>query len=128
MNLLKKVAANWPLKLLALVMSVFLWATYTSEPLAESAYDVRVIFRNLPAQMDLSGEEARSVQLVLRGRAALLSRLQPQDLALQVDLAERSDRDFLVSFTAANLEVPLGAEVVRITPAELRVRLVPRNP
>lgn len=119
---------DWPLKLLALVLSFALWAVYTAEPLAEAAYNVPVVFRNLPAGMDLSGSEATQVHLVLRGRATLLRRLQPQDLTLQVDLGARTDTDFSVSFSAANLEAPLGVEVARFAPPEMRVRLVPRTP
>lgn len=119
---------NWPLKLLALAMSFSLWATYTAEPLAEAGYNVPVVFRNLPPGMDLSGDEITQVHVVLRGRAALLRRLEPADLALQVDAAGRAASEFTVTFASAQFELPLGAEVVRIVPAEVPVRLVPRNP
>lgn len=119
---------NWPLKLLALALSFFLWATYTAEPLAEAGYSVPVIFRNLPPGMDLSGVEISQVHVVLRGRSALLRRLEPKDLALQVDLAGRADGEFTFNFTPAHLEIPLGADLVRILPAEVRVRLLPRSP
>lgn len=122
----KWVLGNWGLKLLALASSFALWAIYTAEPLAEAAFEAPVIFRNMPADTDLSGEVAWQARVVLRGRAAVLRRLHPEDLALNVDLAGRSQGEFTITLGPDQLEVPLGAEVARITPGEVRVRLVPR--
>ena len=127
-EMFQKLVNNWPLKLLALVTSFFLWAAYTAEPLAEAGYNVPVIFRNLPADKDLSGEEATQVHLVLRGRAALLRRLETADLALQVDVGPRAENEFNVQLSTAQLDLPLGAQLVRLNPRELRVKLVPRQP
>ena len=128
MNLFQKLVANWPLKLLALITSFLLWAAYTAEPLAEAGYSVPVIFRNLPDGMDLSGEETTQVHVVLRGRAALLRRLQPSNLALQVDVGPHDDAEFAVQLSSAQMEFPLGAQLVGLSPRELRVKLVRRQP
>jgi len=125
---LKKIFANWPLKLLALAMSFFVWATYTAEPLAEASYTAPIVFQNVPGNLDLSGEEITQVRVVLRGRAALLRRIQPADLALQMDLSGRSHGEFTFTFEPAHLTLPLGVELVRVAPPELRVRLVPSKP
>ena len=119
---------DWPLKFLALVMSSLLWAAYTAEPLAEAGYNVPVVFRNLPQGLDLSGEEVTQVHVVMRGRAELLRRLEPRDLALQVDLAGRAERDFFIALQKDNVEIPAGTELLSFSPVELRVRLVPRQP
>lgn len=128
MRFLSYILRDWPLKLLALVMASFLWAAYTAEPLAEAGYNVPVIFRNLPQGLDLAGEEITQVHVVMRGRAEVLRRLEPRDLALQVDLAGRVETDFSVALEKSQVEVPAGTELVSFSPAELRVRLVPRQP
>lgn len=128
MRFLSYILRDWPLKLLALVMASFLWAAYTAEPLAEAGYNVPVIFRNLPPGLNLSGEEITQVHVVMRGRAEVLRRMEPRDLALHVDLAGRVEMDFSVTLEKAQVEVPAGTELVSFSPAELRVRLVPRQP
>ena len=118
---------NWGLKLLALVLSFLLWATYTAEPVAEEKYEAPIVFRNLPEGTDLSGEEPAVAHVVMRGRGTLLRRLQPADLALTVDLTGQAAGESLIHLTQGHINLPLGTEVVRITPAEARVRLVPRT-
>lgn len=118
---------NWGLKLLALALSFLLWATYTAEPVAEEKYEAPIVFRNLPEGTHLSGEEPAVAHVVMRGRATLLRRLQPSDLALTVDLTGQAPGESVVRLTQRHINLPLGTEVVRITPAQARVRLVPRS-
>ncbi len=125
---MKKLLANWPLKLLALVISFFMWATYTAEPLTEATFTAPVVFQRVPSGLDLSGEEITQVRVTLRGRTALLRRIQPSDLGLQMDLSGRGHGEFVFAFQPSHLALPLGVELVSVTPREVRVRLVPRNP
>lgn len=125
MRLFSYIVRDWPLKLLALAMSSFLWAAYTAEPLAEAGYSVPVVFRNLPGGLSLSGEEITQVHVVMRGRAEVLRRLEPRDLALQVDLAGSVEREFSVALGKHQVEVPAGTELLRFSPAEIRIRLIP---
>lgn len=117
---------NWGLKLLAVVLSFLLWATYTAEPLAEEKYEAPIVFRNLPEGATLSGEEPAVAHVVVRGRAALLRRLQASDMALTVDLTAHALGESVVPLTRGHINVPLGAEVALIRPAQIRVRLIPR--
>ncbi len=127
MTFLRKwVLHNWGLKLLALLSSFALWAMYTAEPLAEAAFEAPVIFRNVTPGTDLSGAVAWQARVVLRGRAAVLRRLRAEDLALNVDLAGRGAGEYTIPIGPEQLEVPLGAEVARITPGVIRIRLAPR--
>jgi len=118
---------NWHLKLFALLAAFLLWSTYTSEPASEVAFLVPLEYRNIPASLEISSDVPTQVRIRVRGRSALLRRLAPADLGLIVDLAGRAQGDVLVSLTPEMIEAPYGAEVVRITPAELRLRLVPRQ-
>ena len=125
---MRKLFANWPMKLLALTISFFLWATYTAEPLAEASYTAPIVFQNVPGGLDLSGDEITQVRLVVRGRAALLRRIQPSDLAVQMDLRGRASGEFSLDCKPSHLDLPLGVELVRVSPRDARVRLIPRNP
>src|SRR3970040_610704 len=119
----KWVLHNWTLKLLALVVSFLLWAAYTSEPFVEVGYVVPLEYLNIPTRLELSGEVQTHVRVYVRGRSAVLRRLSPTDLAIQVDLTGTVTGEALVRITSSQIDVPLGLEVVRIIPSEIRVRL-----
>jgi len=126
----KWVLHNWTLKLLALVVSFLLWAAYTAEPFVEVGYVVPLEYLNIPTQLELAGEVQTHVRVYVRGRSAVLRRLSPADLAIQVDLTGTVPGESLVRITSRHIDVPLGLEVVRIIPSEIRVRLMEhrRNP
>ncbi len=125
-SLRRAVLHNWHLKLVALAISFLLWASYTAEPLAEAGYVVPLVFLNLPAGCNLSGDVPTQVHVVLRGRAALLRRVLPADVRVSVDLAGRPPGEHSVRLTTAEVDVPLGVEKLRIFPNEIKVRLEAR--
>lgn len=118
---------NWHLKLFALLAAFLFWSTYTSEPAAEVAFVVPIEFRNVPPQLELSGDIPAQVRLRVRGRSALLRRLSPADLGVSVDLASAQPGELRIELTPDIVETPYGATVVRIAPAEFRVSLVLRK-
>jgi hypothetical protein len=129
MGLLRKwVLHNWALKLLALAASFLIWATYTSEPFVEVGYVAPLEYLNIPTELELVGDAPTHARVYVRGRSAVLRRLSPNDLPIQVDLSGSGPGETLVRISAHNLEVPFGLELVRISPSELRVRLAPRQP
>ena len=121
------VLKNWSLKLLALAISFLLWTTYTAEPFSEVGYLVPVEFRNVPPNLEISGDVPTQVHLRVRGRSGLLRRLTPADLSLAVDLSSLPAGATLVHLAPDQVTVPYGATVVSIAPSEVRVRLVPRR-
>jgi YbbR domain-containing protein len=118
---------NWSLKLLALAISFLLWTTYTAEPFSEVGYLVPLEFRNVPVDLEISGDVPTQVHLRLRGRSGLLRRFTPKDLSIAVDLSGYPAGETQIRLTAEQVTVPYGATVVDIAPAEIRVPLVPRH-
>ena len=117
---------NWSLKLLALAISFLLWTTYTAEPFSEVGYLVPLEFRNVPPNLEISGDVPTQAHLRVRGRSGLLRRLIPADVSIAVDLSGRPAGETLVQLTPEQLAAPYGATVVRLTPSQVRVLLVPR--
>jgi YbbR-like protein len=115
---------NLSLKLIALGISFFLWATYTAEPFEQIGYNVPVAYINVPEGLAVGGAPPNTVRVVLRGRSGLLRRLTPADLALNVDLATAPSGDVPIRLSPSMVDVPYGTEVVRIAPAQFRVSLV----
>ena len=115
---------NFGLKLLALAISFFLWGTYAAQPMAEAGYEVPIVFVNVPGGLTISSDTPSTVQLLVRGRAALIRRLGPANLGFTVDLARANPGETRIPLTSEMADVPYGTEVVRITPPELRLTLV----
>jgi len=129
MNLLRSIFLhNAGLKLLSLLIAFLLWSTYTSEPRVEVGYDVPVEFVHLADNIEVGPDVPLRVHVRLRGRPIALRRLSPADITVRVDLAGRSAGEMVYRPTADQLELPLGVELVSISPKELRIPLQPRTP
>jgi YbbR-like protein len=116
---------NVRLKLIALGISFFLWATYTAEPFAQVGYNVPVFYVNVPEGLAVGGAPPNVVRVVLRGRSGLLRRLTAADLTLNVDLATAPSGEVPVRLLPTMVDIPYGTEVVRLAPVEFQVSLVP---
>jgi len=123
----KYVFANAGLKILALGVSFLLWATYTSEPFAEVGFQVPLEFMNMPAQLEISGDIPTVAHVRVRGRSALLRRMIPADLSLRLDFKDGKEGTSSFRITPDMVGAPFGATVVEVSPAEIRVTLVPRR-
>lgn len=116
---------NVSLKLIALGISFFLWATYTAEPFEQVGYNVPVTYLNVADGLAVGGSAPNTVRVVLRGRSLLLRRVMPGDVTLDVDLATAPSGDVPIRLTPGMVAVPFGTEVVRLAPAEFHISLVP---
>jgi YbbR domain-containing protein len=116
------------LKIIALVIAFLVWSTFRAEPSVEIAYLAPLEFRNIPENLEISGDIPTQVRVRMRGRSAVLRRLTPADLAVTVDLKGSAAGESVIRLTGSEIDAPPGAEVVRVTPSEIRVLLVPRQP
>jgi hypothetical protein len=123
----KYVFADAGLKILALAISFFLWATYTAEPYAEVGFQVPLEFTTMPPQLEISGDVPTVAHIRVRGRSALLRRMVPADLNLRLDMKSGKEGTTTLLITPEMVGTPFGATVVQVAPAEIHVTLVPRH-
>ena len=126
-RLRKVLLGNLALKLLSLGIAILLWTAYTAEPMAEIGYQVPIEFHNLSPDLEISGDVPAQGYVRVRGRSMLLRRLTPADLAIRVDLAGKTAGETAVQISPDQIVPPYGASVVRISPAQFRLRLVTRR-
>lgn len=115
------------LKIVALLIAFLVWSTFRAEPSVEIAYLVPLEFRNVPRDLEISGDIPTQVRVRVRGRSAVLRRLTPADLAISVDLKGSTAGESVVRLRGDEIDAPPGAEVVRILPSEILMSLVPRQ-
>lgn len=125
MNWLRKlVLHNWWAKLLALGLACALWLTVANAPPAEAQLAVPLQLENVPPGLRLVSDVPTHVQVTVRASANLLQELPFEQLVVTVDLKGFGEGNHRYRFSSHDVQLPPGIDVVRITPAELRLELV----
>jgi len=120
-------------KLLALAIAVVLWALVASEPELSEFATVRLEYRNLPDDLEISSDPVTSASLELRGPSGELrgvgDGIQP---AVVIDMSDVQPGERTFTIGAGNVKLARGVRMVRSIPSEVRflferrlVRLVP---
>jgi YbbR domain-containing protein len=124
MNPLKNwITHNWLLKLLSFAFATTLWVAVASETSSEIGLDVPLEYHNLPAQLEITGDAANTVEVRLRGAANVVKDITPKQVSTTVDLSNAGPGDRTIMLTAQNVQAPFGTEVIRINPSQVRISL-----
>jgi len=124
---------NFWWKVLALAIAVVLWALVASEPELSEFATVRLEYRNLPDDLEISSDPVTSVSLELRGPSGELrgvgDGIQP---AVVFDMSDVRPGERTFTIGAGNVKLARGVRMVRSVPSEVRflferrvVRFVP---
>jgi YbbR domain-containing protein len=116
----RHVIHNLGLKFIAIVLAVGLWFAVASSPPSEVALNVAIIFRNMPATLEISSESIPSVQVRVRGPEALVRRLQAADIRAEIDLTgvKAGERTFDLNH---QVTVPNQLTVSQVVPSEIHI-------
>ncbi len=116
---------NWLFKVFALVLAVMLWMTVASESSSEIGIEVPLEYRNIPSHLEITGDTTNSVEVRLRGSSNLIRDISPRDVSMTIDLGGMKAGERIISLTSRNVQVPVGAEVIRVNPSRVRLTLEP---
>jgi YbbR domain-containing protein len=114
---------NWFLKLLSLGLATTLWVAVASETSSEIGIEVPLEYRNVPAQVEITGDAANTVEVRLRGAANVVKDITPKQVSTTVDLSNMTPGERTIMLTAQNVQAPFGTEVIRINPSQVRINL-----
>ena len=117
---------NLALKITSLLLAVGLWLAVASSPPSEVVLNTAIIFRNMPADLEISSETIPSVQIRVRGPERIVSRLQATDIGAELDLEGIIPGEHTFDLTKA-ISVPDHLEVSQVVPSEVHVLLDARE-
>jgi YbbR domain-containing protein len=115
-------------KLLALAIAVLIWALVASEPELSTFATVRLEYKNLPEDMEISSEPVSTVVLELHGPSGELrgvgESIRPS-VVLDMSNARPGDRTYTIG--DGNVKLARGVHLVRSIPSEVRFQFEPRR-
>jgi YbbR domain-containing protein len=117
------VTHNWYLKLISLGLAVMLWAVVATETSSEVGMEVPLEYRNIPAQLEITGDTTNTVQVRLRGSSNVIRDISAKDVSTIIDLSKMRQGDRIVPLSPQNVQAPFGAEVIRVNPSSVRFNL-----
>src|SRR5690349_10572187 len=78
---------NWHLKVISLVLATMLWMLVATETSSEIGMEVPLEYRNIPPQLEITGDTTNTVQVRLRGSANIIRDISARDVSTTIDLS-----------------------------------------
>jgi YbbR domain-containing protein len=119
------VAHNWSLKIISLVLAALVWAAVSNQASSEIGLEVPLEYRNIPQQLEITGDMTTAVQVRLRGPSNVIKGIVAKDVATTIDLSNMKPGEKIVALSPNNVQVPFGADVIRVNPSSVRFTLEP---
>jgi YbbR domain-containing protein len=111
------------LKVLAIALATLLWLTVAGEHIVERSMRVPLEFRNIPLELEITGDPPGFVDVRLRGSSALLGRLDQGEVVAVVDLAGGRPGSRLFHVRTDQVTAPFGVEVAQVVPSTVSLEL-----
>jgi YbbR domain-containing protein len=111
------------LKVLALALATLLWFTVAGEHVVERGMRVPLEFRNIPESLEITGDPPSTVDVRLRGSAAVLGRLDPGEVVAVLDVAGARPGSRLFHMRSDEVRTPFGVEVSQVLPSTVSLEL-----
>lgn len=116
---------DWPLKLVSLGLAVGLWLLLVP---AEKRYSVKSLTipletLNVPSGLEIVEGPGATVDVTLRAPNRLLDEIGPSELVARLDLERASVLQQEYPLAASVVDIPAGAEVVKIAPSKVTIKL-----
>jgi len=116
---------NWELKLLSLFLALILWVSLVPEEktFSEKTLTIPLEAHNLPDDMELVEKPDATVDVTIRAPNRMLNQVTPANVFVKLNLSAASvvQQEYPLNETMVSL--PPGAEVVRISPTKVRLKL-----
>jgi len=113
-------------KLLAVIAAILLWGRVSLEERVQMNVDASVVYRNLPAELEIHPDEAAAFGVVIEGRRSQVEELKRRGLSIEADFSNiDASRSRTLTVAAETLDLPSGVQFVKATPSQLQLSLEP---
>ena len=126
---------NLGLKVISLLIATGLWLAVSSEPPSEVAFNVAIVFQNMPEDLEISSPTIPSAQVRVRGPERLVRRLQASDIHEEIDLSGMKPGERTFDLNTSQVGLPDKLVAVQIVPSQIHLsfdrritRIVPVRP
>ena len=117
----RHVIHNLGLKIISLLIATALWLAVSNEPISEAAFNVAIVFQNMPDDLEISSENIPSAQVRVRGPERLVRQLQPSDVHAEIDLTGMKPGERTFDLTANQIGLPDKVHAVQIVPSQIHL-------
>ena len=116
---------NWELKLFSLLLSFILWLTLIPKvkTLADKHLSIPLEVYNIPPNMEILEKPPESVYAIIRAPKSILEQITPTSVVAKLNLEKASPLQEEYPITKEMISLPEGAEVIRISPNLIRLKL-----
>jgi YbbR domain-containing protein len=111
------------LRLASLALAVSLWFVIAGKQTAERGMPVPVELRNVPRDLELTGDAVNTVDVRVRASPGLINSLDASTIRATIDLAGAEEGERIVQLAPDQIQAPQGFRVVKITPSLLTLKL-----
>jgi YbbR domain-containing protein len=110
---------HWELKLIAVLVAATVWFFVATSEQSQRALAAPVEYVGLRPDLVVVGGHPETVDVEVRAVRSVVARLGPETVRVRVDLAGVEPGESVVQLTPADVQMPPGATVTRISPARL---------
>lgn len=116
---------DWKLKIvsLALALGVWLLLVPAEKKFSEKSLTIPLETRNIPAGLEIVERPATAIDVTLRAPNRLLDEIGPSGLVARIDLDRATVLQQEYPLNTSMIAVPPGAEVVKISPGKVSIKL-----
>jgi YbbR domain-containing protein len=125
-ELRRRLLGDWPVKVVAVVFAVALWAFVVTEERTDAVFTVPLDLVDRPPGLEVASIGVESVVVRVEGRHSRLRRLHEEDFKVEVSLKGARPGRFVARIDSDNVSAPTGVQVLRVTPSEVRAVLEAR--
>jgi hypothetical protein len=111
------------LRLVSLVLAAGLWFVIAGKQTAERGLPVPVELRNVPRDLEATGDAVNAVDVRVRASPGLINSLDSGKVLAIIDLAGAEEGERIVQLTPDTIQVPYGFRVIKVTPSLLTFNL-----
>lgn len=126
-ELRRRLLGDWPVKVVAVVFAVGLWAFVVTEERTDAVFTVPLDLVDRPPGLEVASVGVEAVVVRVEGRHSRLRRLHEEDFRAEVSLKSAQAGRFVGRIDTDNVSAPAGVRVVRVTPSEVRAILETRR-